>query len=127
MARRTRTATHVVIVAAALALAGCGGGDEGGGAPPDATSSAGLEVWNDQACGSCHALDAADSSGQVGPDLDKSLAGRSKDFIRRSIVQPDAEIAEGFPAGVMPGSFGERLSAEELQQLVDFLAGSAAR
>jgi mono/diheme cytochrome c family protein len=120
-----RLRTAVVGLAVALALAACGGGDEDGGAPPPATSSAGLQVWNEQACGSCHGLDAADSSGQVGPDLDKSLAGRSTEFIRRGIVEPDAEIAEGFPAGVMPDSFGERLSAEELQELVDFLAQSA--
>jgi cytochrome c oxidase subunit 2 len=118
-----------VILAAALALAGCGGDEDeerGGDATPTPTEAAspGLRVWNAQGCGSCHTLAAANATGTTGRNLDEALKGKSKDFIRESIVDPDAEIAEGFSAGVMPKDFGQKLSNEELQQLADFIAQS---
>jgi cytochrome c oxidase subunit 2 len=118
-----------VLMAAALALAGCGGGgegQEGGGATPTPTEAAGagLQVWNAQGCGSCHMLAAANATGQTGPNLDEALKGKSTAFIRKSIVDPNAEIAQGFSADVMPKDFAQKLSDDELQQLVDFIAKS---
>ena len=37
------------------------------------------------------------------------------------IVDPNAEIAEGFPANVMPQNYGQPLSPKELEDLVQFL------
>jgi cytochrome c oxidase subunit 2 len=129
--RPARVRSPILIVALALALvpAGCGGDDDGGEgeaspAPEDA-GSPGLQVWMAQGCGSCHTLAAANATGTTGPNLDEQLAGRSKDFIRESIVEPDAEIASNFSAGLMPEDYGEKLSDEQLRQLVDFLAESA--
>ena len=45
-------------------------------------------------------------------------------FIRESIVDPSAEIAEGFEDGVMPQNFGDKLSKEELDALVKYLLES---
>jgi hypothetical protein len=56
----------------------------------------------------------------VGPDLDK-LGDADAKFIRQSIVDPSAEVEEGFQDGVMPQNFGERLSKEELDALVKYL------
>ena len=107
-----------------MALAGCGGGEDG--APtPTVPAGPGLEVWNAQGCGSCHTLAAADATGKLGPNLDEALEGKSDAFIRTSIVDPDAEVAVGFPADLMPNDFGQKLSDDELQQLVDFIAKSA--
>jgi cytochrome c553 len=123
--RRVRQAASIVVVA--LALSGCGGDDEPGGeaTPTPEAASPGLQVWTDQGCGSCHRLAAADATGTTGPDLDESLQGRSEAFIRESIVEPDAETASGFSSGLMPEDYGEKLSDEQLRQLVKFLAESA--
>lgn len=113
------------VVAVTAALAGCGGDDDGdgGGASPTPAeeASAGREIWRSQGCSNCHTLAAADATGKVGPNLDETLSGKSRDFIRTSIVDPDAEIAEGFSSGVMPKTF-DQLPAEDLRQLVDFIA-----
>jgi cytochrome c oxidase subunit II len=80
-----------------------------------------------QQCGSCHTLADARTKGEVGPDLDKVLAGKSADFIRESIVNPNAEIAAGYKPNVMPGNFGELLSDQQLKSLVDYLTKTAGK
>lgn len=79
------------------------------------------------ACGACHTLADAGTSSQTGPDLDKSLAGKDAAFVEKSIVEPDAEIASGFQAGIMPKNFGDTLSAEELDALVKYLGEVAGK
>lgn len=122
-----------LVVALALGVAGCGGdGDE---APPQPKppeqpaggeqAAGGEQVFIEQGCGSCHVLAAAGTSGQTGPNLDEVLPGADEAFIRQSIVDPNAEIEEGFQPGVMPDDFGEKLSGRQLDQLVAFLSESA--
>jgi cytochrome c oxidase subunit 2 len=80
-----------------------------------------------QQCGTCHALADAGTTAEVGPDLDKVLAGKNADFIRKSIVDPNAEIAPGFQPNVMPGNFGESLSQQQLDSLVEYLLDTAGK
>jgi cytochrome c oxidase subunit 2 len=79
------------------------------------------------ACGSCHTLADAGTSAQTGPDLDKTLAGKDTAFIEQSIVEPDAEIAPGFQAGIMPQNYGGTLSQDELKALVKYLGEAAGK
>ncbi len=79
------------------------------------------------ACGSCHTLADAGTSGQTGPDLDKVLKGKDAAFIEKSITAPDAEIAAGFQAGIMPGNYADTLSPEELKALVKYLGEVAGK
>lgn len=70
----------------------------------------------------CHKLGS--EGGAVGPEFN-GLGGRAdKDYIRESIVDPNAKIAKGFEQfkGMMPPNFGEQLSAKQLEILVNFLA-----
>jgi mono/diheme cytochrome c family protein len=93
-------------------------GVEAGGPP-------GRRIFVQAGCGSCHRLADAGTSASTGPDLDRALRGASGAAIRRSIVAPDAAIAEGFAAGVMPGDYAQRLSGRELDALVEYLARTA--
>ena len=79
------------------------------------------------ACGSCHTLADAGTSSQTGPELDKSLAAKDAAYIEKAIVDPDAEIASGFQAGIMPKNYGDTLSAEELDALVKYLGEVAGK
>jgi cytochrome c oxidase subunit 2 len=74
-------------------------------------------------CASCHVLEAAGAQGEVGPNLDEALQGADEAFVRESIVEPDANIAEGFQPGVMP-NFGEQLTDEQIDGLVEYLLES---
>ena len=91
-----------------------------------AGSVAGKTLFTQQ-CGSCHTLADAETKGEVGPDLDKVLAGKNEDFIHESIVNPNAEIASGYKPDVMPGNFGDVLTDQQLQSLVDYLLKTAGK
>jgi cytochrome c oxidase subunit 2 len=91
-----------------------------------AGSAAGKTLFTQQ-CGSCHTLADAGTQGAVGPDLDKVLPGKNADFIHESIVDPNAEIAPGFQPNVMPGNFGETLTDQQLQSLVEYLGQTAGK
>jgi cytochrome c oxidase subunit 2 len=97
------------------------GGAAAGGAPDGKTLFANGN-GTATACGSCHTLADAGTSGKIGPDLDQVLKGKNVAFIRESIVTPDKVIAKGFPAHVMPQDFSKTLSPAELDALVNYLA-----
>ncbi len=105
--------------------AGSGGGKQGGGGKPSSgDATAGKQVFADQGCGGCHTLKAAGSTGQIGPDLDTALVGKDEDFIRTSIVDPSADIAKGYQDGIMPTDFGDKIPADQLNDLIAFLQQS---
>jgi mono/diheme cytochrome c family protein len=123
----------LILVATGLLVAGCG--SEGtvsplpskviGTTPTTPTvkgdPAAGKQVFTAQGCGSCHTFKAAGSTGTVGPNLDEALKGKTPDFVQESIVNPNAQIAKGFPSNVMPQTYGSQLSAKQLADLVAFL------
>lgn len=98
------------------------------GAPPPSqpqgNAQAGGDVFASAGCGSCHTLEAAGSSGTAGPNLDEALQGDTADAIETSIVDPNAEVAQGFQPNVMPQDYEEQLSDRQLADLVAFLAQS---
>jgi mono/diheme cytochrome c family protein len=98
-------------------------GDEAQGDP-----AAGKEVFDSvqPSCGTCHTLEAAGSTQTLGPNLDDVLSDKDAAFIRESIVDPDAEVAEGFPDNLMPEDYGDKLSDQELADLVAFLVQSTS-
>ena len=98
-----------------------GGGDaaaEGGGRAPLETPEA---IIAELTCGMCHKI--GDEAGEMGPDLTTIGATKDKEYLRRALLDPNAEIAEGYDADMMPDTYGTDLSAKEMEMLVDYLAG----
>jgi mono/diheme cytochrome c family protein len=89
-------------------------------------SADGAQLFTDQGCSGCHTLKAAGSTGTTGPDLDTVLKGKPASFIKTSIVDPNAEIAKGYPSDVMPQNFGTTLSGDEINALVQYLVESTS-
>jgi mono/diheme cytochrome c family protein len=104
-----------------------GGGESGGPGETGGQAgdpAAGKEILTSVAqppCSSCHTLADAGASGTVGPNLDEVLKGKDAAFIRESIVDPDAEVADGFSSGIMPKDYGEKLDDKQLTDLVAYL------
>ena len=56
------------------------------------------------------------------PTSTRRSRARTRRSSSESIVDPSAEIAEGFPDGLMPPNYGDQLTPEELDALVEYLA-----
>ena len=74
-------------------------------------------------CAACHTIDGTSASGMIGPNLTTVGSKGGVAYIHESIVDPNAVIADGFPADIMPGNFGEIIPADELDALVAYLNG----
>jgi mono/diheme cytochrome c family protein len=98
-----------------------------GAAPPEVEGGPGAQVFANNGCGGCHTLAAANSGGVTGPNLDEVLPGQEEAEIEESIVEPNAKIAQGYPANVMPETFKESIEPEELKELVEYLAENAGK
>ncbi|MFQ5626567.1 MAG: c-type cytochrome [Methyloligellaceae bacterium] len=79
------------------------------------------ELFEEFQCRVCHKV--AGEGGDVGPDLTHVGSKRDKDFLRRSILDPNAEITKGYEPDNMPPEIGEQLYAKELEIVVNYLAG----
>jgi cytochrome c oxidase subunit 2 len=91
-----------------------GGGDK----------NSGETIFTTAGCGACHAFKPAGTDAQVGPSLDAIKPEGGKDpeaFIRESIVDPNAVVADGYQPDVMPSTFGKSLTDEQLDALVQYL------
>lgn len=73
-------------------------------------------------CVACHAMGG--EGAQVGPPVE-SMRGKDAEYIRRGIVEPNADTAQGFEAfaGTMPPTFGTVIPEAELDALVRYLTG----
>ncbi len=91
-------------------------------------------IMQNAGCFACHALDDYGRTTEVGPSLNNITAvaaervpGLSaRDYLRESILHPDRFIAPECPngpclSGVMPAYYGERLTAGQLEAVLDYL------
>jgi mono/diheme cytochrome c family protein len=92
-----------------------------GAAPPKVPGGPGAQVFANNGCGTCHTFAAAKSGGVTGPDLDEVLVGQSAAMVHESIVDPNKDIAKGYPPNVMPPTFEQTIAPKELEQLVEYL------
>ena len=98
---------------------------------------------NTLGCPLCHTIPGVEGAvGELGPKLHEKInapnrikdpnykgkATNTKEYVRESILNPGAyvvfneEAGEAFPDGLMPTTFGEMLSVQALDKLVDFIS-----
>lgn len=127
-------------IAAASEAAGSGAAGSGrsvadagtaGAAGSGATSAAGsagsaslepMAIMEANQCLVCHQVNG--EGGAIGPSLD-GIGGRADlAYIRRAILNPRADTAQGYGAlaGTMPTNFGTRLSAAQFEALIQYMA-----
>ena len=111
-------------------LEAAGGGEGAAGTAPGAAVSAPAggttdprQLLTQNACLGCHPIDGAGPP--IGPSFDGMGRRLTAERIRRAILFPSADTAQGFAqfAGMMPQTFGTQLSAAQLEAIVQFLAG----
>jgi mono/diheme cytochrome c family protein len=95
-----------------------------------AGATSGDQIFTGAGCGACHTLSKAGANGTIGPDLNDlaSVAGKREsgtppaEYVKQSILDPEAYTVSGFQKGVMP-SFKGKLDDKQLQALVNYLLG----
>lgn len=91
-------------------------------AAPSTPARTAEEAVKKHGCGACHKI--AGEQGAIGPDLTRVGAKRKREYLVRAILTPDADVAAGFPPGMMPNDYMDKLTAGELNLLVDFMEKS---
>src|SRR6266568_1175709 len=81
---------------------------------PQLPNDPGAPVFANNGCSGCHTLKAVGASGTTGPSLDEVIPGMSAAEVKKSIVDPNAKITKGYPSGVMPQTFGQVISPQDL-------------
>ncbi len=87
----------------------------------------GRQTYTNAGCNACHTLDGAD---RIGPSflnlfnsdrelVDGSMVVADEDYIRRSILEPQAEVTAGYPNN-MP-SYAGRLNERQIDGLIAFI------
>jgi cytochrome c oxidase subunit II len=89
--------------------------------PEDETS--GEAIFASAGCGGCHEFAPAGTDAQVGPSLNAVDPGGEplEEYLRTAIVEPNANVVSGYQPDVMPATYGESLSDEQLDALVQYL------
>ena len=79
-----------------------------------------VEILRANQCFLCHKM--GDEGGAIGPPFD-GMGTIGADRIRRGILLPNADTAAGFAAmaGTMPTTFGEQMTAAQLEAVVTYL------
>lgn len=91
----------------------------------------GEKLFQVKACAGCHS--SADASVKVGPTLWKKFGSEEEasdgsklvideNYLRESILNPNAKVVKGFQPGVMP-AFAGQLSEVELSALIEYIKG----
>lgn len=111
---------EVTVTAADLPKAGAGTGGTTAGTTVTATTDP-QALIAEKGCNGCHILEG--KGAPIGPPFDGMGRRRTAEFIRRAILFPNADTAKGYEkyAGMMPATFGQLLSAGQLEALVQFL------
>lgn len=115
-----------------LALTACGGmAGSPGGDPLN-----GQKLFSGQitiaggapACATCHAV-TPDTPAEIGPNL-SNIGNRAAarvpgqlapEYLRTSIVDPDAYLADNFQEGIMYGGYRQVLTQQQLNDVVAYL------
>ena len=136
---RKLSLTILLALLLSFALVACGGGDDtessGGESSSVGDAANGERLFNQQIIGSasapgcitCHSLEpgvvvVGPSQSDVGARAETAIEGMTaEEYLRQSIVEPDAHIAEGFDPGLMYQNFGEELTNSQINDLVAFM------
>lgn len=83
--------------------------------PPAAPAGPGKELFSSK-CASCHALEAANADGQVGPDLDELQPAEAQVL---SAIKDGGTGSGQMPAGIVSG--------QQAEQVAEFVAAASGR
>ncbi len=124
-----KAAIILLTLVGALILVSCTGGNGSAGDPV----SSGKELFervtlgSAAGCKTCHSLEPGTviigpSMAEVGDQAALRVSGlTAEEYLKQSIVDPNAYIVEGFPGSVMPNTYVNDITEEEIDKLVAYM------
>ncbi|MBK9041035.1 MAG: cytochrome c oxidase subunit II [Bdellovibrionales bacterium] len=102
--------------------------DSGQGKAGDSPAQRGSALYQSKACSACHSLDGKTVIGPSFKEIfgktellsDGSSALVDENYIRESILNPNAKVVKGFTPGQMP-PFQGQLTDDEITDLIEFI------
>ncbi len=88
------------------------------------------EKWSKEAgCLACHSVDG---TALVGPSwlgvfgkeetmTNGATVTIDENYLLKSILEPNSQVVQGYPANVMPADYGDRLTLEQIQDIIEFI------
>jgi len=119
--RKTLFLITALLLTSAILVACGGGGDSGGDPAVEAGKKLFAEtvIGSQAGCITCHSLAAGEVV--VGPSMAGIGSRGDASYIKNSILDPNADLVDGFPVDTMPNVWGSELSSEQVDQLVAYL------
>jgi cytochrome c oxidase subunit 2 len=78
----------------------------------------GEELATSNGCVACHSTNGVDGTG---PSWKGLGATRDAAYLRQSIVDPNADIVAGFSPDIMPQTFGDTLTDDDINALIAYI------
>ncbi|MBC7789216.1 MAG: cytochrome c [Anaerolineae bacterium] len=105
----------------AVGSAGAQAAQAAAGAKPGGTTDP-RELLTQNGCVGCHQLEG--KGAPIGPTFDGIGKRLTAEQIRKAILLPNEDVTKGYEtvAGIMPTTFGQTLTAAQLELIVKFLA-----
>ncbi len=91
--------------------------------PGDTPEERGKNLFTGMGCVGCHTVNG--QGGAVGPELTHVYA-KGEDYVRQSILEPNAVVVEGFQPNIMPQTFGQRMGDPEISDIIAYLKAADA-
>lgn len=94
-----------------------------------------LKVYRANGCAACHSLDGTAGTGPSFASMfgtqralaDGSTVAYDENYIRESILTPNAKIAAGFAPNLMPANFAATLSDQKIDWLITLIKSKGAQ
>jgi mono/diheme cytochrome c family protein len=89
----------------------------------------GQMLVQNQGCVACHSTDGTTLVGPTWQGVyghevtlaDGTTVVADEEYLRESIVDPNAQIVEGFFPGIMPGNYRDMLSDEDIDAIIAYI------
>ena len=124
----------ILLAVAVLLLAACTGAGGNAANGEKLFQQATLGKDNVAGCAACHSVEpdkvivgpslagiATDAAGSVTESEYVGKAKTAAEWLRESLLQPDADVAEEFPDNVLPKNYKDELTDQQVSDLVAYL------
>lgn len=102
-------------------------GEAAGAGPTLSMADKGKAIYASRACIGCHSVNGSASTGPTWKGIwgsmvatDKGTVKVDENYVRESILEPNAKIVNGFQGGIMP-SFAGQLKDDDIAAVIEFI------